>query len=410
MVVEAGEMSGLRLAGLAASIVVALTACSGGDGSGDEPPGTGVTETPEAAPAPELTLPAEVPFDENLTIEVSNGSIASAEVVPADGGDPLDGAADGAVWISATPPLPATAYQVTVEATDADGGPHTLTGDFTVAEVPDGQRLTLDVIRGGGNVVGVGTPIIIKFDQAVEDRAAVESAMHVASEPQVVGAWHWFSAQEAHFRPQEYWPAGTRIRVDLQLNGVQAGENLWGGREYSYEIEVGDEHIAKVDASTHTFSLIKNGETVATWDTSLGAPEFATRTGTYIVLSKDRERNMTSCNANITCDEGNPEYYDVETEFAVRLTNSGTFVHSAPWSETAQGEDNVSHGCLNLNETNAKTYFELAQYGDVVEVVNSTRPADDLVQRGDPGMVDWNLSWDRLLAGSERGEFTTDPL
>jgi hypothetical protein len=119
---------------------------------------------------------------------------------------------------------------------------------------------------------------------------------------------------------------------------------------------------------------------------------------------------MTSCNADITCDEGNPEYYDVETEFAVRLTNSGTFVHSAPWSETAQGEDNVSHGCLNLNETNAKTYFELAQYGDVVEVVNSTRPADDLVQRGDPGMVDWNLSWDQLLAGSERGEFTTDPL
>jgi lipoprotein-anchoring transpeptidase ErfK/SrfK len=341
---------------------------------------------------------------------VSNGSITSAEVVPADGGDPLDGAADGAVWISATPPLPATAYQVTVEATDSDGGSHTLTGDFTVTEVPDAARLTLDVIRGGGNVVGVGTPIIIKFDQAIEDRAAVESAMHVASEPQVVGAWHWLSSQEAHFRPQEYWPAGTRIRIDLQLNGVQAGENLWGGREYSYEIEVGEEHIAKVDASTHTFSLIKNGETVATWDTSLGAPEFATRTGTYIVLSKDRERNMTSCNANITCDEGNPEYYDVETDFAVRLTNSGTFVHSAPWSETAQGEDNVSHGCLNLNEANAQTYFELAQYGDVVEVVNSSRPADDLVQRGDPGMIDWNLSWDRLLAGSERGEFTTDPL
>lgn len=404
-------MSGLRLAGLAACIVVALTACSGGDDAeGELPQGGDDTEAPEAAPAPELTVPAEVSFDQNLTLEVENGSITSAEVVPTGGGDPLDGTAEGAEWISASPPLPATAYDVTVEASDEDGDSHTLTGSFTVAEVPDGQRLTLDVVRGGGEVVGVGTPIIVRFDQAVEDRAAVESAMHVASDPQVVGAWHWMGSQEVHFRTKEYWPAGTHIRVDLELNGVQAGEDLWGGRTYSFDIEVGDEHIAKVDASTYTFSLIKNGETIATWDTSLGAPEFATRTGTYIVLSKDRERTMTSCNANITCDESDPEYYDVDTEFAVRLTNSGTFVHSAPWSETAQGEDNVSHGCLNLNESNAREYFEMARYGDVVEVVNSTRPADDLVQRGDPGMVDWNLSWDRLLAGSERGEFTTDPL
>ncbi|NIS33128.1 MAG: hypothetical protein GWN07_21870, partial [Actinobacteria bacterium] len=57
-------------------------------------------------------------------------------------------------------------------------------------------------------------------------------------------------------------------------------------------------------------------ETVATWDTSLGAPEFATRNGTYIVLSKDEEYRMTSCNANITCDEDDPEYYDVDTKFA----------------------------------------------------------------------------------------------
>jgi lipoprotein-anchoring transpeptidase ErfK/SrfK len=403
-------MPGLRLAGVAVSVVVALTACSGGDDAGGEPAEGGVTETPKAALAPELAVPAEVPFDQNLTLEVENGSITSAEVTPAEGGDPLDGAVGGAAWVSSAPPLPATAYDVTVEAADADGESHTLTGSFTVAEVPDERRLTLDVVRGGGDVVGVGMPIIIRFDQAVEDRAAVESAMQVASDPQVVGAWHWLGSQEVHFRPMEYWPAGARIRVDLKLNGVQAGPDLWGGREYSYDIEVGDEHIAKVDASTHTFSLIKNGETVATWDTSLGAPEFATRTGTYVVLSKDRERTMTSCNADITCDESDPEYYDVDTEFAVRLTNSGTFVHSAPWSETAQGEDNVSHGCLNLSESNAKEYFELAQYGDVVEVVHSTRPADDLVQRGDPGMVDWNLSWDRLLAGSERGEFTTEPL
>ena len=317
----------------------------------------------------------------------------------------------GAEWVSSSPPLPGLTYEVSASATDEAGDEHELSGTVTVAEVPDDQRLTLNVIRGGGEIVGVGTPIIVRFEQEVADREAVESAMHVSSDPQVVGAWHWVRSDEVHFRPQEYWPAGTKIRADFELNGVRAGEDLWGGRSYSYEIEVGEEQIARVDASTHTMAVIRDGETIATWDTSLGKPDFATRNGTYIVLSKDRERNMTSCGANITCDEADPAYYDVDADFAVRLTNSGTFVHSAPWSETSQGAENVSHGCINLSESNAETYYEAAQYGDIVEVVNSSREADDLVERADPGMVDWNKSWSDWVAGSALGEeFTTDPL
>ncbi len=403
-----GGMSGRRLSGLLLVAILAVAACSG-DGGDTNGSGGDAAETPAVA-APVLTLADEVPFDEPVMVEAQNGEVQSAEVVAADSGEALDGSLDGAAWVSAGPPLPGLSYEVTAEVTGADGGSHTLTGTFTVAEVPDGQRLTLNVIRGGGDVVGVGTPIVVKFEQAVSDRAAVEEALHVASEPQVNGAWHWLNAQEVHFRPEEYWPSGTRIRADFELNGVQAGEDLWGGRSYSYEIEVGDAQIARVDATAHTFSVIRDGETIATWDTSLGKPDFATRNGTYIVLTKEEERNMTSCNANITCDPSDPAFYDVDAQFAVRLTNSGTFVHAAPWSETAQGADNVSHGCLNLSETNAKTYYDMVRYGDVVEVVNSTREAGDLVERADPGMVDWNLSWEQILAGSERGEFLTDPL
>lgn len=403
-------MSGPRLSALVLTAVLTLAACSGNgdDGPADAGEAGDAEPTQEAAP-PTLVLAAEAPFDEPVTIEAENGSVQSADVIGEDG-DTLDGTSDGTSWTSAAPPLPGLTYDVSAEVVAGDGGIHTLTGSFTVAEVPDEQRLTLNVIRGGGEVVGVGIPIVVKFEQAVTDRTAVEAALHVASEPQVNGAWHWLNSQEVHFRPEEYWPAGTTIRTDFELNGVQAGEDLWGGRSYSYEIEVGDAQIARVDAAAYTFSLIRNGETVATWDTSLGKPDFATRTGTYIVLTKEEERNMTSCNANITCDPNDPAYYDVDAEFAVRLTNSGTFVHAAPWSETSQGEDNVSHGCLNLSEANAETYFDMVRYGDVVEVVNSTRDADDLVERADPGMVDWNMSWEQIVAGSERGEFLTDPL
>jgi lipoprotein-anchoring transpeptidase ErfK/SrfK len=404
------EMSGLRLSGLVLTAVLTLAACSGNgdDGPADAGEAGDAEPTQEAAP-PSLVLAPEAPFDEPVTVEAENGSVQSASVV-GEAGDTLDGTSDGTAWTSSAPPLPGLTYDVSAEVVAGDGEIHTLTGSFTVAEVPDEQRLTLNVIRGGGEVVGVGTPIVVKFEQAVTDRAAVEAALHVASEPQVNGAWHWLNSQEVHFRPEEYWPAGTTIRTDFELNGVQAGEDLWGGRSYGYEIEVGDAQIARVDAAAFTFSVIRDGETVATWDTSLGKPDFATRNGTYIVLTKEEKRNMTSCNANITCDPNDPAYYDVDAEFAVRLTNSGTFVHAAPWSETAQGEDNVSHGCLNLSEANAETYFDMVRYGDVVEVVNSTREADDLVERADPGMVDWNMSWEQILAGSERGEFRTDAL
>jgi lipoprotein-anchoring transpeptidase ErfK/SrfK len=293
--------------------------------------------------------------------------------------------------------------------TDEVGDPVTLTGAFTVAAVPDTNRLTLTVQPGDGDVVGVGAPIVVRFDQEITDRAAVEGAMSVASAPQVVGSWHWVSSTEAHFRPREPWPAGTRIGVNLDLNGVRAGDALWGGRAYTYEFTIGEAQLAAVDAAKHTMTVTVDGASVGAWDASLGRPEFATRNGTYIVLAKDETKQMTSCSADITCDANSPEYYDLEVDWSVRLTWSGTFVHSAPWSEGSQGNANVSHGCINLSDANGRTYYELARYGDLVTVTNSTRDASDLVARGDPGMVDWNLPWSEYVAGSALGRpITTD--
>ncbi|NIS33129.1 MAG: hypothetical protein GWN07_21875, partial [Actinobacteria bacterium] len=105
-------------------------------------------------------------------------------------------------WVSDSTPLPGATYDVSARVVDNDGEEHELTASFTVAEVPDSRRLTLAVVRGGGNVVGVGTPIIVRFDQEVTNRAAVEAAMEVSSDPQVQGAWRWLSPTEAHFRPR----------------------------------------------------------------------------------------------------------------------------------------------------------------------------------------------------------------
>lgn len=409
----------VRRAVLVLSAAVLLASCSGsddggGDGSGGSGDATAQAEGPKTQRAP-LRLDGitdEVAFGEPLAFTVPNGQIDTVEVAP-DGGDPVDGAVgtDGSSWQSAAPLEPGAAYAVTVVASDRLGLEHTLTDSFAVGAVPDGNRLTLSMQPADGAVVGIGAPITVRFDQEVTERENVEQALHVASNPQVEGSWHWVNSKEVHFRPQEYWPSGTQVRLNLDLNGVQAGADLWGGRAYDLDFRVGAAHVTTVDAATHTMTFSVDGTTAATWDTSLGAPEFATRNGTYIVLEKFETRQMTSCNANITCDPGDPDYYDLEVPNSVRLTWSGTFVHSASWSEGSQGNENVSHGCINLSQANGATFFKGAQYGDVVTVANSTRGPEDLLERGDPGMADWNLGWDQYVAGSALGAaVTTDAL
>ena len=52
--------------------------------------------------------------------------------------------------------------------------------------------------------------------------------------------------------------------------------------------------------------------------------------------------------ASIGIPKGSPGYYRITAQWAMRLTWSGEFLHSAPWSVGSQGSANVSHGCTNL--------------------------------------------------------------
>jgi lipoprotein-anchoring transpeptidase ErfK/SrfK len=193
------------------------------------------------------------------------------------------------------------------------------------------------------------------------------------------------------------------VRLDVQLASVRTGPSQWGATNTTVRFGIGDVHLTTVDGKRHTLTVAVNGRTWAVWPTSLGRPEFVTRTGYYTVLSKQPTRRMTSCNAGITCSTSNPNFYDLTVNWDVRLTYSGTFIHSAPWSVRSQGVDNVSHGCINLSPAHATAYFNLARYGDLVRVTGTNRGPQDLISSGDPGMADWNLSWSQYVAGSALG-------
>ena len=45
----------------------------------------------------------------------------------------------------------------------------------------------------------------------------------------------------------------------------------------------------------------------------------------------------------------------------MRETNSGEFLHAAPWSVGSQGNANVSHGCTGMSTANAQWLYDIAK-------------------------------------------------
>lgn len=227
-------------------------------------------------------------------------------------------------------------------------------------------------------VVGVAQPIIVNFPAPVEDRAVAEKAMRVTTDADVEGDWHWFGDSQARWRPADLWPANTHVTVE-------AGDAV---REFT----VGDAFVATADEATKTVTVTRNGEVVRTMPMSMGKPGYVTPNGVYTVGEMNREMVMDSSTYGVPISD--PEGYRLDVEYAVRMSNSGLFLHAAPWSTWAQGSQNVSHGCINVSTEDARWYFENATPGDAIVVVNSQGQMN-----GHDGLTDFSMSWDEWTQG-----------
>jgi lipoprotein-anchoring transpeptidase ErfK/SrfK len=131
---------------------------------------------------------------------------------------------------------------------------------------------------------------------------------------------------------------------------------------------------------------------VQTFPISAGSPDNPSYNGAHVVTELNRDRIMDSSTYGVPVDS--PEGYRTPVEYAVRISDSGEFVHAAPWSVAQQGNTNVSHGCINMSTERAAWFFNFSKPGDIVEIRNSS--AGDL--RSD--IYDWVIPWDRWRAGS----------
>jgi lipoprotein-anchoring transpeptidase ErfK/SrfK len=243
--------------------------------------------------------------------------------------------------------------------------------------------------------VGVGMPIRVYFDDPVADKAAVESHLAVTTSTPTDGAWSWMNDSEVHFRPSSYWPPNTQVTLDANLYGVNFGDGIWGEKNRSVSFDIGAKHVSVADAGTHTLTVYDGDQLVQTYPMSAGSAENPTRNGPHVVTESYRNITMDSSTFGLAVDA--PGGYRADVEYAVRISNNGEFVHAAPWSVASQGNDNVSHGCINLSTDRAKWFFGFAQPGDVVEVKNSVGPQ---LSRADGDIFDWTIGWEDWKAGS----------
>jgi lipoprotein-anchoring transpeptidase ErfK/SrfK len=396
------------VAALAGVLVLStLTACerSVAIDTLDTAPSASASASPSAPdPAsPSPVLPAQVsvaPADgatavalgSTVSVSVAHGTLTNVTVSDPDG-DPVVGqlGSDAHSWDSTGTLAPATQYLVTATAVDASGTATEESSSFTTAAPP--KVLGVKIAPLEGEVVGVGMPIVVYFSSPVTNEAAVEQGLTVDATVPVVGSWHWYGNEEVHYRPMQYWPVGDQVTLHANLKGVDAGKGVWGTDNRTLNFVIGDSHISTVNAVTHKMTVVINGTVARTMDVSTGRDKYPTTSGIHVVLEKAPSVIMNSATVGIP--KGSPDYYYETVLWDVRISWSGEYVHSAPWSVSEQGVENVSHGCVNASPADAQWFYTLSRRGDIVVVTGTPRP----LASGN-GWTDWNMTWQQWVAGS----------
>ncbi|MFI9593234.1 Ig-like domain-containing protein [Nonomuraea sp. NPDC052265] len=375
-----------------------IAGCTSGGGGAQPPGGPGQPQGPVARLA---ITPADgtkkVAPDTGISVKVTGGKVTKVTVADAKGRQVTGSTAADGTWRPRWPLRPATSYTVSARATGTDG--KAVTGQSSFTTLKPVRALQSGMSPLDGEKVGVGMPVQLLLSHPVtsrQARAAVERSLVVEMSEPVEGAWSWVSDREVQFRPREYWPVGEKVKVVAHLAGLRAGEGLWGTKDRSLSFTVGPRHVTKVDADRHRAVVTADGKVVRTIPVSLGKPGDDSYSGTMIAQEKAAETVMDSATI------GEPGEYRIKTKWNVRMTYSGTFFHAAPWSTGAQGNSNVSHGCVNASPADARWFYDFTQRGDVIQVKGTSRKL-----RFGNGPTPWAKSWDEWLAGGATGKPVT---
>ncbi|OBI79844.1 Ig-like domain-containing protein [Mycobacterium sp. E740] len=333
-----------------------------------------------------------VSVDAPVTVSAGDGVLGAVSMVN-EAGKSVAGALspDGLTWSTTEPLGYNKRYTLTAESLGL-GGATTRRMSF---ETHSPESLTMPyVLPNEGEVVGVGQPVAIQFDENIPNRLAAQKAIKIKTDPPVEGAFYWLNNREVRWRPAKYWKPGTKVDVVVDAYGVDLGDGLFGQDNVKTSFTIGDEVITTVDDNTKTLTVKRNGEVIKTMPVSMGKDSTPTNNGTYIV--GDRRPHIIMDSSTYGVPVNSPNGYRTEVDWATQISYSGIYVHAAPWSVGSQGYSNTSHGCINVSNSNGKWFHDNSKRGDVVEIVNtvgSKLPGTD-------GLGDWNIPWDQWKTGN----------
>ena len=198
------------------------------------------------------------------------------------------------------------------------------------------------------------------------------------------------------------------MEVSGNLNRWDAGGGAWGEGVVSTAFIIGSSHISVVNLTTHVMTVTDNGRLLYTWPISAGQLRWPTMDGTHVVLDRQSVVHMISSTVGIPVKS--PAGYNEFVYWDVHISDSGEYVHAAPWDVSIQGIDNVSHGCVNLSPARADAFFHFSRVGDIVEIVDGVRPP----LQGDHGVMDWSfgagVTWTPAKVTQLRTSVTTIPV
>ncbi|KND32003.1 L,D-transpeptidase [Streptomyces acidiscabies] len=415
VIANSKRRKGLRAASVLLGGVLVLSACSGGD---DDASGSGSGESSQAkadeAAAKKASVAdikitpadgsANASINNSAAVTVSKGTLTAVTMTTSEG-TAVKGelSADKLTWKPSDQLERSTTYKIAAEAKDSEGRVAHENGSFTT--VSPANSFIGNFTPDAGSTVGVGMPVSINFNKSIANKAAVQKGITVTSSSgqEVVG--HWFGANRIDFRPEQYWTENSTVTLKLALDGVEGAPGVVGVQQKTVTFKVGRNQVSYVDAKTKQMKVTQDGKTVKTIPISAGSPDNKTYEGTMVMSEKFKETRMNGATVGFTDDDGKGEYDIKDVPHAIRLTNSGTFIHGNYWgAKSIFGSTNTSHGCVGLSDTKGANDTGTAGYwfytnsivGDVVVVQNT----GDKTVAPDNGLNGWNMSWADWKAGS----------
>ncbi|MFH9730531.1 Ig-like domain-containing protein [Streptomyces sp. NPDC017260] len=397
-----------RVLGAVAALAIGtltLTACGGSASADARKDGKGGDTDSARTSVAEVVISAKdgsTGASINATgVKVSDGRLTDVKMTLPETGAVVPGTitADGSGWKPKEQLERGTKYRITATAKDADG--RTSAADSVFTTVSTANSFIGTYAPDGGTTVGVGMPVSFTFDKAISDKKSVQSHITVTSSSgqKVVG--HWFGSQRLDFRPEEYWKAGSKVTMKIDLDGVEGANDVYGVQKKTVTFTVGRAQVSTVDADTQTMTVVRDGETLKSIPISAGSAENPTYNGQMVISEKSLQTHMDGSTVGF-----GGEYDIPDVPHAMRLSTSGTFIHGNYWYNPGNppfGVQGTSHGCVGLRDvqggqgaTDGKWFYDNSLIGDVVTVKNSP----DGTITPDNGLNGWNMAWNEWTAGS----------